>query len=78
MTTSDKVRDCKSLYSTRPDCKSARTDYYCWNRFREIFNSSNQKNNLVSISLSRSLQAPFNANILPAFNFFQNGFLIDF
>ena len=26
MTTSDKVRDCKSLYSTRPDYKSARTE----------------------------------------------------
>ena len=23
--TSDEVRDCKSLYSNRPDCKSART-----------------------------------------------------
>ena len=26
MNTSDKARDCKSLYSRRPDCKSARTE----------------------------------------------------
>lgn len=32
-----------------------------------------KKNNIVSITLSRSLYSPLNANILPAFNFIMSG-----
>jgi hypothetical protein len=48
-------------------------DKNSWSSFINYFNSTSQKNNPVSVTVSRSLSAPVNANQKPAFNFFTNG-----
>ncbi|MBO7467655.1 MAG: RHS repeat-associated core domain-containing protein [Bacteroidaceae bacterium] len=44
-----------------------------WDEFIGLFNNELQKNNTVSISLSRTLSEPINATRLPSFNFYLNG-----
>lgn len=44
-----------------------------WSSFIENFNNSSQKNNKVSVTVSRSMATPHNINRLPAFNFLMNG-----
>lgn len=44
-----------------------------WDEFIGLFNNKLQKNNTVSISLSRSLSSPINVTRLPPFNFYLNG-----
>ena len=44
-----------------------------WSSFIGNFNNSTQKSNTLSVTVSRSMTTPINANRLPAFNFFMNG-----
>ena len=44
-----------------------------WDRFIGHFEAEDQKNNTVSVTVSRSLSEPVNVNRLPAFNFILNG-----
>lgn len=44
-----------------------------WSDFIGIFNTDPQRSNTVSVTVSRSMSTPVNANRLPAFNFFMNG-----
>lgn len=48
-------------------------DINSWNRFIGHFEAEDQKNNTVSVTVSRSLSEPVNVNRLPAFNFILNG-----
>ena len=48
-------------------------DRYRWNDFISIFDNKEQRMNIVSITVSRTLASPLNANILPAFNFIMSG-----
>ena len=48
-------------------------DINSWNRFIGHFEAEDQKNNAVSVTVSRSLSEPVNVNRLPAFNFILNG-----
>ena len=49
-----------------------------WSNFIGLFNTPSQKNNTVSVTVSRTLPKPINVNILPAFNFILNGSRADF
>ena len=49
-----------------------------WNNFIGNFNTKTQRSNTVSVTVSRSMATPVNANRLPAFNFFMNGTRHDF
>lgn len=49
-----------------------------WSNFIGLFNTPSQKNNTVSVTVSRTLPEPINVNILPAFNFILNGSRADF
>jgi len=44
-----------------------------WSNFIGIFDTNEQRTNTVSVTVSRSMATPVNANRLPAFNFFMNG-----
>lgn len=44
-----------------------------WDDFIGNFNNTNQKDNVVSVTVSRTLSSPSNAMIRPAFNFILNG-----
>jgi RHS repeat-associated protein len=44
-----------------------------WENFIKLFDNESQRKNRVSVTVSRTLSAPINANIVPAFNFFMNG-----
>ncbi|MFA6703161.1 MAG: RHS repeat-associated core domain-containing protein, partial [Dysgonamonadaceae bacterium] len=44
-----------------------------WSNFIGNFNNNSQKSNTISVTVSRSMAIPVNANRLPAFNFFMNG-----
>ena len=48
-------------------------DINSWTRFIGHFEAEDQKNNTVSVTVSRSLSEPVNVNRLPAFNFILNG-----
>ena len=48
-------------------------DINSWDRFIGHFEAEDQKNNTVSVTVSRSLSEPVNVNRLPAFNFILNG-----
>ena len=53
MTSSDRVRDCKSLYSKRSDCKSARTglNHEADHALRELTDPIQKKKDLMRIDV---------------------------
>ena len=51
-----------------------------WGNFIGIFDNSSQKNNTISVTLSRTLASPTNQTIVqqPVFNFILNGRFSDY